>query len=320
MLTDWGIQAINAPEVWLQGFQGQGVTVAVIDSGIDVHADLVPNVWVNSAERLNGIDDDGNGYVDDLNGWNFVDDNNNPIGTHNHGTHISGTIAAERNDFGTTGVAYRSKIMPLRVFDEAGRGNTSDIADAVRYAVANGADVINLSVGGTATRSLNLALEYAAQQNVLVVAASGNDGANEPVFPAINSADWPHIISVAAHDQNFRALSSSNRVGTSNAVQIDAPGVSIYSTVSQNRFANQGGTSSAAAHVAGVAALMISANDRLTAAELRSALVNSATTQVAGSDSVGAVDALRAVVSVAGGFTATSFSICLLYTSDAADE
>ena len=83
MLTDWGIQAINAPEVWLQGFQGQGVTVAVIDSGIDVHADLVPNVWVNSAERLNGIDDDGNGYVDDLNGWNFVDDNNNPIGTHN---------------------------------------------------------------------------------------------------------------------------------------------------------------------------------------------------------------------------------------------
>jgi|GEM_PF-5169445 len=309
MLTDWGIQAINAPEVWRQGFQGQGVTVAVIDSGIDVHADLVPNVWVNPAERLNGRDDDGNGYVDDLNGWNFVDDNNNPIGTHNHGTHISGTIAAERNDFGTTGVAYRAKIMPLRVFDEAGRGNTSDIADAVRYAVRNGADIINLSVGGTATRSLNLALEYAAQENVLVVAASGNDGADQPVFPAIHSAEWPHIISVAAHDQNFRAVPASNRVGNSKAVQIDAPGISIYSTVSQNQFANKGGTSSAAAHVAGVAALMISANDGLTAAELRSALVRSASTKVQGSDSVGALNALRAVITVGGGFSAASFSV-----------
>ncbi len=309
MLTEWGLAAINAPEVWRHGIHGQGVTVAVIDSGIDVHADLLPNVWVNEGEVMNGRDDDGNGYVDDLNGWNFVDDNNNPIGTHNHGTHVSGTIAADRNEFGTTGVAYRAKIMPLRVFDESGVGNTSDIADAIRYAVSNGADIINLSIGGTATRSLNLALEYAAKENVLVVAASGNESASEPVFPAIHSAKWPHILSVGAHDQSFQAVKTSNSVGSSKAVQVDAPGISITSTVTKNQFGKKGGTSSAAAHVAGVAALMISANDNLTAAELRGALVASVSRRVEGSDSAGAVNALRAVALVSGAFTGRPFTV-----------
>lgn len=309
MLTTWGLDAIDAPEVWSQGYRGQDVTVAVIDSGIDVHADLLPNVWVNSGEQMNGRDDDGNGYIDDLNGWNFVDDNNNPIGKHNHGTHVAGTIAADLNDFGTTGVAYEAKIMPLRVFNESGVGNTHDIADAVRYAVKNGADVINLSIGGTATRSLKLALEYAAKENVLVVAAAGNDSFNEPSFPAIQSAHWSHVISVGGHNQRFEAIESSNRVGSSKAVQVDAPGVSILSTVTKNEFARKGGTSSATAHVAGIAALMISANEHLTAAELRNALIASASKSVIGSDSVGAVNALRAVALVAGGFTGTNFKI-----------
>ena len=309
MLTGWGLDAIDAPEVWNHGFEGQGVTVAVIDSGIDIHADLLPNVWVNKAEKINGRDDDGNGYVDDLNGWNFVDNDNKPIGTHNHGTHVSGTIAADQNDFGTTGVAHRAKIMPLRAFDEAGKGSTSDIADAVRYAVRNGADVINLSIGSTPTRSLTLALEYAAKQNVLVVAAAGNDGASEPVFPAIQSAEWPHVISVGAHDQRFESIDTSNQVGSSKAIQVDAPGTSILSTITKNEFGRKGGTSSAAAHVAGIAALMISANDNLTAAELRNAIVASASKRVVGSDSVGAVNALRAVALVAGGFTGSTFEI-----------
>lgn len=310
LLTSWGLDSIDASDVWEQGYQGQGVVVAVIDSGIAVHLDLIPNIWVNSKEPLNGLDDDGNGYVDDANGWNFVDQSNNPIGTNDHGTHVAGTIAAVNNQLGSTGVAYRSKFMPLRVFDDGGVALTSDIADAVRYAVDNGADIINLSVGSTATRSMSLALEYAAQENVLVVAASGNDDANQPLYPASSSATLDNVISVGAHDRNFVSTHSSNRVGSSQAVQVDAPGVGIESTISDNGYALLGGTSSAAAHVAGIAALVLSADRSLTASELRDALVDSARAQkVFGSDSVGAVNARRAVASVVGSVAAASVPV-----------
>ena len=106
MLTNsWGLDAIDAPEVWGQGYRGKGVVVAVIDSGIDVHADLIPNIWVNREEAANRRDDDKNGFVDDMNGWNFVEDDNVPLGANDHGSHMAGTIAADRNSFGTTGVA-----------------------------------------------------------------------------------------------------------------------------------------------------------------------------------------------------------------------
>lgn len=295
MLTNWGLEAIDAPDVWSQGYHGQGAIVAVIDSGVDPHAELMPSIWRNPNEQLNDRDDDHNGFPDDLNGWNFVDDDNSPIGSTSHGTHVAGTIVASRNRTGTTGVAYEAKIMPLRIFDEAGVGSTSDIASAVRYAVDNGANVINLSIGGTATRNVMAALEYAADHNVLVVAASGNEGAKTPTFPAVSSVELPNVISVGAHDQSFTLTPTSNRVGSTGAVQIDAPGQDIMSTTVGNDYAYSSGTSAAAAHVAGVAALAISANPNVSAASLRDALVAGVSRSVIGSDSRGAVNAYRTV-------------------------
>lgn len=295
LLASWGLDAIDAPAVWDQGYHGQGVVVAVIDSGIDAHSDLVSGIWRNQDETINKRDDDGNGFIDDVNGWNFVDDDNSPIRTNSHGTHVSGTIAASRNQFGTTGVAYEAKIMPLRIFTESGTGSTSDIASAIRYAVDNGAHLINLSIGGAATRNVTSALEYAAQKNVLVVAASGNDGARSPTFPAISSVELTNVISVGAHDESFSRTLTSNRVGRTGAIQVDAPGEDIMSTTAGNEYAFSSGTSTAAAHVAGIAALAISANPDLSARDLRDALTAGVSRRVLSSDSIGAVNAFRTV-------------------------
>ena len=298
MLTsvDWGVEAINAPDVWAQGYTGKGAVVAVIDSGIDAHVDLIPNIWVNRNETKNNRDDDGNGYVDDLNGWNYVDGYYHPIGANTHGTHVSGTIAALKNGFGTTGVAYDAKIMPLRVFDDDGNGSTSDMASAVRYAVDNGADIINMSIGSTSTRNLTLALEYAQQKNVLIVAAAGNGGAKSPNFPATFSSELDNIISVGSHARSQHLSSTSNHVGSSGAVQVDAPGVGVESTVSSNKFDISSGTSIATAHVSGIAALALSANPDIDVAQLRSAIAAGATNvRAVGSDSIGIVNAKKTV-------------------------
>ncbi|NJL20315.1 MAG: S8 family serine peptidase [Leptolyngbyaceae cyanobacterium SM1_3_5] len=151
----WNVDLVNAPEVWAQGFSGQNVTVAVLDTGVDYnHPDLQANLWQNLNEIPdNGIDDDRNGYIDDVRGWNFADaqDSNDPMDTDQHGTHVAGTIAATHNNFGVTGVAYSAKIMPVRVIGgvDDNRANLFDrnVAAGIRYAVDNGARVLNLSLG-----------------------------------------------------------------------------------------------------------------------------------------------------------------------------
>lgn len=309
LAASWGVDAIDAPEVWAQGFSGQGVVVAVIDSGVDIHRDLVNSIWVNRNEPLNGRDDDNNGYIDDLNGWNFVDSNNSPISSNsNHGTHMAGTIAAARNEIGSTGVAYGARIMPLRVFNSSGIGTTSSIASAIRYAVDTGADIINLSVEGTSTRNVTAALQYAADNDVLVVASAGNKGGASPEFPASISATLPNVISVGAFTSAGKIWPSSNSVGASGAVQVDAPGESILSTISGNEYAKSSGTSVAAAHVAGIAALAISADPDITAAALRDAIVAGATTNIMNSDSRGGVNALE-TVRIVRGLAATSHAV-----------
>ena len=291
----WALDAIEAPAVWDQGYTGQGVLVAVVDSGVSAHSDLFDKIWVNPDEIPgNRRDDDQNGYIDDVNGWDFVSKDNSPIESGSHGTHVSGTIAAARNRIGSTGIAYDARIMPVRAFNDDGDALTSDVADAIFYAVNNGANIVNLSAEATSTSKLEEAILYAYDNNVLVVAASGNGTDVQPTYPARYSGQIPNVISVGAYDPSFRHV-GSNLVGESGAIQVDAPGQGILSSGSGNSVARLSGTSTAAAHVSGVAALALSANPSLPASDLRDAIVRGATRPISGSDSFGGVNAVRTV-------------------------
>ncbi|NET38466.1 MAG: S8 family serine peptidase [Cyanothece sp. SIO1E1] len=273
---NFGLDLVNAPEVWNQGYTGEGVVVAVVDTGVDyTHADLDGNIWVNPGEIPgNGNDDDGNGFIDDIRGWNFVENNNNPIDLRNHGTHVAGTIAAENNGFGTTGVAYNATIMPVRVLGADGSGSLLDVASGIRYAADNGADVINLSLAGGYSPTVEAAVQYATAQGSVVVMAAGNEGVAQPAYPARFATQQG--IAVGAIDSINQLASFSNRAGDAILDYVVAPGVSIASTIPGNSYAYFSGTSMAAPHVAGVAALLLSANPDLTPAEVESLLVGTA--------------------------------------------
>ena len=233
---DWSVNSINAPEAWAQGYAGKGVVVAIVDSGVDLdHIDLDTNIWTNSDEIAgNGRDDDQNGYVDDVHGWDFAYDDNNPDDTNGHGTHLAGIVAAERNGSGATGVAYDATIMPVQVLDSRGSGTMWDVAAGIRYGVDNGADIINLSLGGAADQTIRSALAYALQHDVLVVCAAGNYGMSMPDYPASYTASLANVISVGAYNSAGSLASFSSRVGRSGAVQVNAPGVSISSAATRN--------------------------------------------------------------------------------------
>ncbi|NEZ65410.1 peptidase S8 [Leptolyngbyaceae cyanobacterium CCMR0082] len=288
--NNWGLDLVNAPEAWARGYTGDGVVVAVIDSGVDInHADLRDNIWVNTDEiPNNGVDDDGNGYIDDINGWNFgVGQNNNNVlpGTNDpgqgHGTHVAGTIAAANNGIGVTGVAHESSIMAIRMGDVSGGRflNAGNLAQAIRYAVDNGADVINMSLGWTDSPEIQAALAYAASNNVITVSASGNGDANGnglpfPGNPARYATQYG--ISVGAVDINQDIARFSNRPGNNSDLQhVVAPGVRVYSTTPNNTYGFSSGTSMATPHVAGVVALMLDANPNLTHAQVRQILTDS---------------------------------------------
>jgi Subtilase family/Bacterial pre-peptidase C-terminal domain len=275
--NDWGIDTINAPEVWNQGITGKGIVVAVVDSGVDyTHPDLDDNIWQNAGEIPgNGIDDDRNGYIDDIRGWDFVYQDNNPMDFDGHGTHIAGAIAAERNDFGITGVAYNAKIMPIRVLDANAEGYPDEIAAGIRYAADNGANVINLSLGGGYPSPLeDEAIQYATDKGVVVVIAAGNEGFTEPDYPAINADRLG--IAVGAIDLNDRMDEYSNRAGSKVLDYVVAPGIDIYSTTPDDTYEIKSGTSMATPHVAGVAALVLNANPTLTSAQVEYILTTTA--------------------------------------------
>lgn len=298
--NEWNLNAINAPESWSQGYSGQGVVVAVVDSGVDwKHPDLQGAIWTNPGEIAgDGIDNDRNGYVDDTRGWDFANRDNNPMDENGHGTHVAGSIVAARNDIGATGVAYQADVMPVRVLGAIGSGTDYAVAQGIHYAVDNGADIINLSLGSASYSSyLTDALSYAASKNVLVVAASGNEGATTPSYPARFSNQWGNIISVGAYDRTSVSAPFSNAVGNVGAVQVAAPGVDIFSTLPNGRYGRLSGTSMAAPHVAGLAALALSANPSLSAAELRTLLTKGADRTVTGTRGVG--NGVNAATSVA---------------------
>ncbi len=258
---NWGADAVNAPEAWAQGYTGEGVVVAVLDTGVDYnHDDLKNNIWTNSGEIANnGKDDDGNGYIDDFYGWNFDGNNNSTIDVDGHGTHVSGTIAGTKNDFGVTGIAYDSLIMPVKVLDDTGSGSNTAVADGIYYAVDNGADVINLSLGGSfANSDIEEAVKYASEQGVTVVMAAGNSGGLLPLYPARYADEYG--IAVGAIDEDKNMAQFSNRAGAETLTYVTAPGVDIYSTLPDNKYESYSGTSMATPHIAGVVALMLSAN------------------------------------------------------------
>ena len=273
--NDWGANLINAPEVWDKNYTGQGIIVAVLDTGVDRnHPDLNDNIWVNSGDIPgNGRDDDGNGYVDDVYGWNFADNHSNTLDDNGHGTHVAGIIAGERNDFGVTGIAYGAKIMPVKVLSDSGSGSFSNIALGIRYAVDNGAKVLDLSLGGSSGSSeLRSAVEYASAKGAIVVMAAGNFRGSQPVYPADYATSWG--LAVGAVDPSNTMASFSNQAGSNSAmVFVNAPGVGIYSTQPNNSYTTLNGTSMATPHVAAVVALMLSAQGSLTDAQVRQILM-----------------------------------------------
>jgi subtilisin family serine protease len=308
--NEWSVNLVNAPESWAAGYTGSGVVVAVVDTGVDWdHADLVNQIWVNADEVAgNGIDDDHNGYVDDIRGWDFASGDSNPDDANGHGTHVAGIIAADNNGFGATGVAPDATIMPIRVLGSDGSGTESAVAAGIRYAAANGADIINLSLGGSYSSVIYAAIQYAQTLDVLVVVASGNEYASTPSYPARFSSSLSNVLSVGAYSSSNSIASFSNDVGSSGAVQVDAPGVNVYSTYMNYQYATFSGTSMATPSVAGLAALALSANRALTASQLRSVIVNGANRTISGSDSRGGINAALTVALARAGQTSSSLS------------
>jgi len=258
---------IDAPEAWSVSTGSNTVIVAVLDTGIDIyHPDLAANIWVNLDETAgNGIDNDGNGYVDDVRGWDFVDEDNDPRCTNFHGTHVAGIIGAVGNNgLGVTGVAWNVKIMPLRFLNQSGTGYTSDAVRALDYARTNGAKIVNASwSGGGSSQALSDAIERFREAGGIFVAAAGNDGQNNDLTPKYPAA-YPHdnLIAVAASDRNDQLASFSN-YGTQ-TVDLAAPGSFILSAMPGGTYGYASGTSMAAPQVAGAAALVWSAHPEYT--------------------------------------------------------
>lgn len=268
---------INAPQAWNTQMGSEDVVVAVIDSGVDYeHPDLEDNMWTNSEEIAgNSKDDDGNGYVDDVYGYDWIDSDSDPMDDNSHGTHVAGIIGAVGdNELGVTGVSPEVSIMALRFMDADGNGTTSGVAQAITYAADNGADIINASFAGTSSSVLmEEAIEYASDKGVLFVAAAGNSGEDNdetPNYPA--SYDIDNILAVAATDSEDELASFSNYGATS--VDMAAPGVSILSTVPDEDYETMSGTSMATPHVVGAAAVLLAQRPNLSVKRLRNLLKN----------------------------------------------
>ncbi|MAV91952.1 MAG: protease [Bdellovibrionaceae bacterium] len=323
--NQWGMNQLGVKDAWAANGKGSDqVVVAVIDTGVDyTHEDLVDNMWRNPGETgvdtngrdkaSNGVDDDGNGFVDDVVGWDFASKDNKPYdfttsvwdmlfggGNPGHGTHCAGNVAARAdNGKGVVGVAPNVKIMAIRFLTEKGQGTTADAVEAVKYGVDNGANVLSNSWGSEgddpndpATQALKDVIQYAESHNVLFVAAAGNghqgngydnDSDSRPGVPASYSNE--NIVSVAAIDEGANLGSFSN--WGARTVDLGAPGVKVFSTMVGNKYsdtvidipgmmtATWDGTSMAAPHVSGAAALYISKHPGASYKEVKSALLSS---------------------------------------------
>jgi subtilisin family serine protease len=224
---------IDAPEAWDITTGSENVIIAVLDSGVaNMHPDQINNRWINLTELsgVTGVDDDGNGYIDDIYGWDFWGNDSNPEDYNSHGTHVAGTIAAQGdNGSDITGVNWDASIMPVRIGGVVGL--MSYAVEGIVYAVENGADIINASYGGSNfSQSAYNAIKYANDNDVLFVAAAGNSSNDNDIDPHYPSSyNLPNVIAVAATDQDDALESFSNYGATT--VDVAAPGDNIYSTI-----------------------------------------------------------------------------------------
>ena len=262
MKKKWDLEKTNVKEAWLKFSKGnKNIVVAVIDTGIDTnHPDLKANIWKNPNEiPNNNKDDDGNGFIDDIHGWNFVKNNNKVKDTHGHGTHIAGIIGAVGgNGIGLSGVAPKVSLMALKYYspNDNGKNNLRNTVKAIQYAIKNGAHIINYSGGGLdGSEQEKQAIQKAEKKGILFVAAAGNEKSNmdkRKYYPA--SYQLSNILPVTATDPSDKVLQSSNWGKT---VHKSAPGINILSTLPNGKYGRMTGTSQATAVATGAAVLVM---------------------------------------------------------------
>ena len=274
----WGMSNIHASDAW-QTNHDSDMLVAVIDTGVDYnHPDLKGNMWTNSAEVAgDGMDNDNNGFVDDIHGFDFTNNDGDPLDTHSHGTHCAGTIGAVgNNERGVVGVSWKVKIMAVQMLNPS--ATAANIARGIRYAADNGATVLSNSWGGGAfSQTIKDAITYAGTKNALFIVAAGNNGTDNdqlPFYPA--SYDNDNIISVANLQPNDTLWTSSCFGATS--VDLAAPGRLILSTIPGDTYAQKTGTSMACPHVSGAVALLWSTapHKHLTPAQMKKLVMDKA--------------------------------------------
>ena len=303
---------MDVAEAWDVSTGARSVVVGVIDTGIDYrHPDLAANMWRNPGETPgDGVDNDRNGYVDDVYGWDFANNDADPFDDEGHGTHVSGTIGAVGNNgVGVVGVSWNVSLMALKFLGADGSGSTSGAIAAINYATrmrqSFGVNVVatnNSWGGGGASTALRDAIAAGGAAGILCVAAAGNDATNNdstPSYPANYASDA--IIAVAAIDSSNRLASFSNYGATT--VDVAAPGVGIYSTVPNSGYASYSGTSMATPHVTGTVALLAAANPGATASQIRSAILGTAVpvAGLAGKVATGGVVNASAALAAFGG-------------------
>jgi len=272
--SQWGLTMINAANAWSYFSSGSNISVAIVDDAIErTHPDLAASLWINTGDNnTNGLDDDGNGYIDDINGFDVgsIDNNPNPPSTaYDHGTHVAGIVGARSNNsIGVASIGFSVKLMCVK--STISSTSITNGYDGIVYAAVNKADVINMSWGGTGSSvTAQNIIDYAYSQGCILVAAAGNSDVNTPFYPAA----YNNVISVAATTSSDTKASFSN-YGT--WVDISAPGNNIYSTFVTASYGNKSGTSMASPMVAGLCGLMLSLNPSLTQTDITNCLLSTA--------------------------------------------